>query len=296
MEQKHPHSQDRIQILTTLNENYLPRLQVLLTSIYVTQPEDKADIWLIHSGLTDEALSSIRRQCRLFGFGFYPVMADSSAFTNAPVSTQYPREMYYRLLAAQLLPDSLHRVLYLDPDILVINSLRPLWETDLKGNLFAAAAHTGKTELANNINQLRLGTNHNYYNSGVLLMDLERARKEIHAEELFSYVKGHAKELLLPDQDVLNAMYGRRILEIDDSIWNYDARNYNNYLLRSAGVCDMDWVMENTAVLHFCGRAKPWQKGYIHRFGILYKHYMALTAKAVQAAAEKDGKRSKLST
>ena len=132
--------------------------------------------------------------------------------------------------------------------------------------------------------------------SGVLLMDLERARKEIHAEELFSYVKEHAKELLLPDQDVLNALYGRRILEIDDSIWNYDARNYNNYLLRSAGVCDMDWVMENTAVLHFCGRAKPWQKGYIHRFGVLYKHYMALTAKAVQAAAEKDGKRSTLST
>ena len=103
-------------------------------------------------------------------------------------------------------------------------------------------------------------------------------------------------ELLLPDQDVLNALYGRRILEIDDSIWNYDARNYNNYLLRSAGVCDMDWVMENTAVLHFCGWAKPWQKGYIHRFSILYKHYMALTARTVQAAAERDSKRSNLST
>ena len=37
-------------------------------------------------------------------------------------------------------------------------------------------------------------------------MDLERARKEIHAEELFSYVKEHAMELLLPDQDVLNAL------------------------------------------------------------------------------------------
>ena len=130
MEQKHPHSQDRIQILTTLNENYLPRLQVLLTSMHVTQPEYKTDVWLIHSGLSDEDLSRIRCQCRLFGFGFYPVTADSSAFTNAPVSTQYPREMYYRLLAAQLLPDSLHRILYLDPDILVINSLRPLWEAD----------------------------------------------------------------------------------------------------------------------------------------------------------------------
>lgn len=277
MEQKDTYIHDKIQILTTLNENYLPRLQVLLTSIFLSQPGDIPDIWLIHSGISDESLSSVRRQCSLLGFGFHSVLADRSAFTDAPVSAQYPREMYYRLLAAQLLPGSLQRILYLDPDILVINPLRSLWEADLAGHLFAAAAHTGKTELANNINQLRLGTDHNYYNSGVLLIDLEHARKEIHAEEIFNYVKEHAKELLLPDQDVLNVMYGSRIREIDDSIWNYDARNYNTYLLRSAGVCDMDWVMKNTSILHFCGRSKPWQKGYIHRFGILYKHYMALT-------------------
>lgn len=35
--------------------------------------------------------------------------------------------------------------------------------------------------------------------------------------------------------------------------------------------------MAHTAVLHFCGKAKPWRRGYLHRFGILYKHYMELT-------------------
>lgn len=269
----------RIQILTTLNQNYLPRLQVLITSLYINQPGEQLDIWLMHSGIPEEALAPVSRQCQAFGFGFYPVEIDGSAFTDAPVSSQYPREMYYHLLSGQFLPERLHRILYLDPDILVINSLRPLWETDMQGHLFAAAAHTGKTELANNINQLRLGTDHNYYNSGVLLIDLDRARQEIRAEELFEYVREHAKELLLPDQDILNAVYGSHTLEIDDSIWNYDARNYNNYLLRSAGMCDMDWVMQNTAVLHFCGRSKPWQKGYIHRFGLLYKHYEELTRK-----------------
>ena len=142
---------------------------------------------------------------------------------------------------------------------------------------------TEKTELANNINQLRLGTDHNYFNSGVLLIDLKRGRNEIHSEEMFRYVRDHAKELVLPDQDILNAVYGRRILEVDDSMWNYDARNYNNYLLRSAGVCDMNWVMQNTSILHFCGRSKPWQKGYIRRFGILYKHYEAITERIAGA-------------
>ena len=178
-------AQDPIQLLVTLNENYLPRLQVVLTSIYISQPEDKPDIWLLHSGIADRALDPVRQQCEIFGFGFHPVMVDGSAFTNAPVSRQYPREMYYRLLAADFLPGELKRVLYLDPDTLIINPLRPLWETDLRGHLFAAAAHTGKTELANNINQLRLGTDHNYFNSGVLLIDLRKARNEIIAEEVF---------------------------------------------------------------------------------------------------------------
>lgn len=287
MEQIKEKQQNRIQILTTLDQNYLPRLQVLLTSVYLNNPGEQADIWLMHSRIPAEALEPVSELCRLFGFGFSAVQIDGSSFQGAPVSRQYPKEMYYRLLASQFLPEDLHRIIYLDPDILVINSLRPLWDMDMEGNLFAAASHTGMTELANNINQIRLETDHDYYNSGVLLMDLDRARDEISAQEIFDYVKEHGKELLLPDQDVLNALYGRRTIDLDDAVWNYDTRNYNTYLLRSTGVCDMDWVMKNTSVLHFCGRSKPWQKGYIHRFGILYKHYMELTRRYI-SCTERD--------
>lgn len=62
---------------------------------------------------------------------------------------------------------------------------------------------------------------------------------------------------MLPDQDILNALYGNRILEIDDAIWNYDARNYSSYLMRSYGQDDIQWVMQHTSILHFCGKAKP---------------------------------------
>ena len=37
--------------------------------------------------------------------------------------------------------------------------------------------------------------------------------------------------------------------------------------------------MAHTAVLHFCGKRKPWNKAYVGRFGVLYKHYMQLTAR-----------------
>ena len=202
---------------------------------------------------------------------------DASLFDGAPVTEQYPREMYYRLLAGELLPKDVPRVLYLDPDTLVINPLRPLWELDMRFAMFAAAAHTGKTELANNVNRLRLGTDHDYYNSGVLLMDLRRCREEISPGELFDFVREHRHELFMPDQDLLNAMYGDRILPLNDAVWNYDARNYNNYMLRSAGEQNARWVMDNTAILHFCGKAKPWKPNYIYRFGMLYVHYASLS-------------------
>ena len=50
---------------------------------------------------------------------------------------------------------------------------------------------------------------------------------------------------------------GTGFCPLDDVIWNYDARNYSSYLMRSMGEADLPWVMRHTAVLHFCGKGKP---------------------------------------
>lgn len=271
-----------MELLVTVNKNYIFPLQIMLTSLYINNPGERFHLYLIHSGLKEEEMEPLKRQCNLLSYRLFCIRAEEGCFREAPITKQYPREMYYRLFAPFLLPEHLKRILYLDPDILVINSLLPLWNTDMEGKLFAAAAHTGKTNLANNINQVRLGTDNKYYNSGVLLINLEQARQEIRPEEIFQYSQAHARELLLPDQDILNAVFGSRTLELDDYLWNYDARNYSTYLLRSGGACNMDWVMSHTGILHFCGKSKPWQSGYIHRFGILYKHYIQLNRRLNQ--------------
>lgn len=267
---------DTITLLATLNENYIHQFQVFLTSVYWNNPKETFEICLLHNGISDSVLDPIHRQCQSFHYIFHPVHVDNNLFSDAPVSKQYPKEMYYRLLAGQFFP-KYKRMLYMDPDILIINPLRPLWEKELSDNLFAAAAHTGKTELANNLNRLRLGTDQDYFNSGVLLINLEQCRKKIDPQILFQYTATHSRELVLPDQDLLNALYGNQILPLEDVLWNYDARNYNTYLFSSGGKYNIKWVMEHTSVLHFCGRSKPWKSGYIYRFGLLYQHYEQIT-------------------
>ena len=269
--------QQPIELLFTLDENYLPRLEVVFTSLFASNPGEAFRAHVIHRGIPEAKLAVLAERSAPLGIEVVPQQVDEALFADAPTTDRYPEEMYYRLLAGQLLPTSLTRVLYIDPDVLIINPLRPLWEVKLGRKLFAAAAHVARpavSDITENVNNVRLGTEGRYFNSGVLLMDLERARTAVEPAVVFEYARDHTLPLLLPDQDILNALYGSRILEVDELRWNYDARQYHSYFLTSQGEADVDWVMHNTSIIHFCGRSKPWDPSYRYRFGVLYKHYM----------------------
>ena len=102
-------------------------------------------------------------------------------FSDFPVTDRYPETIYYRLLAHKYLPNDIKRILYLDADVLCINDLSRLYELDFEGNLYAAASHSGLTNVKNVINNVRLGaeSGESYFNSGVLLMNLEGIRRVV---------------------------------------------------------------------------------------------------------------------
>ena len=197
-------------------------------------------------------------------------------FENAPVILHYTKEMYYRLLAFKFLPRTLERILYLDPDTLIINPIRELYELDMEGYLYAAAYHDLIS--VKQVNKIRLKPYEikAYYNSGVLLMNLKLQREVIKEEDIFNFVEKNRAKLIMPDQDIINALYSKSIKTIDEKLYNYDARYYNYYKLRTDGKWDMDRVINNTVILHFCGRRKPWNKNYSGKFHSLYKHYEKL--------------------
>ena len=161
----------------------------------------------LHSGIPQPKLDKLaQRALEGLGHRLEPVLVDQSLFDSAPVTDRYPQEMYYRLLAAQLLPDTLDRVLYLDPDILVINSLQPLWNTPLGDDLFAAANHVSLGSFATNRGEQDPPWN------GYRLLQLRRP-----ADRPGTLPPGGGPEAgvclcgeapvraVLPDQDVLNA-------------------------------------------------------------------------------------------
>ncbi|RVU53939.1 glycosyltransferase family 8 protein [Anaerosphaera multitolerans] len=264
---------DEIDILVTLDENYMEPLKVMLTSLYYNNPGETFNIWLIHQAISREKLLELNKILNSFNWKLYNEKIDAKLLDGAPTLERYPKEMYFRLLCGQILPKSVKRVLYLDPDILVINPLRELWDLDLEGSMIGAATHTGMTNLTTEINSLRLGTDHGYYNSGVMVIDLEIARSTIKLQDIDDAINKYNAFLILPDQDILNYLYGKYIKEIPEEIWNYDSRKYFSYYTKSFKKHNLQWVMENTSILHFCGRPKPWDPKSDGKFTALYLHY-----------------------
>ena len=265
--------EERMNILVTLDSNYLMPLRVMLKSLFLNNTGEKFNIYLLHTSLNETELKELDRFIRAHGSMLAVIHVDEGCFSDAPVLFHYTKEMYFRLLAYQLLPEYLDRILYLDPDILVLNPIRKLYETDMKGYLYAAAYHD-KISIKE-INRIRLYPYEieAYYNSGVLLMNLDLLRREADEKDIYRFVEENRTKLVMPDQDILNALYSKRIKDLDELYYNYDARYYIHYKLTSNGVFDMDRVINDTVILHFCGKKKPWNKKYTGTFHSLYKHY-----------------------
>ena len=272
---------DEINLLVTLNSGYLDPLKTMLYSVHVNNPDERFRLWLLHASLTEAEVASVRQLTTAFGWALSNERVATDFAAGVPLIKRYPKEMYFRLLSGQILPTTVKRVIYLDPDLLVINPLRPLWTVDLQGHLLAAAVHRGVTGIMDGVNQLRLGTTTSYFNSGVMVMDLDQARAKIRLHDIIATIQKYESDLILPDQDILNFLYGADILEIPEEIWNYDTRKYLSYQTRSLNQHEIHWVIANTAIIHYCGTPKPWELASDSKFTGLFLHYQRLQQRLV---------------
>ena len=207
-----------------------------------------------------------------FGMYFLFIEVKEEEFKEFPISSRYPLEIYYRLFASDLLPKTLDRILYLDVDIVVIQSLRELYNMDFESNLYIASSHVN--ECMTHLNAKRLGLKEDvpYINTGVLLMNLELLRKQLNKQDILNYVNAYKKNLVLFDQDVLTALYGDKTKLVDYRKYNLSERMMNFYNLRNPrSRIDLDWVKKNSVIIHYCGRMKPWNGKYIGCLDCFYR-------------------------
>ena len=153
----------------------------------------------------------------------------------------YTISIFYRLFIAELYPEY-HRAIYLDCDIVVLGDIAELYNKNLKGNIFGAVTD----DVIASVDQFRVYAREGvgvddsrYFNSGMLLMDLDMYRKEEILPKFIKLLTKYNFETAAPDQDYLNVLCKDKILYLEKG-WNrmstdenYDGKlniiHYNNF-------------------------------------------------------------------
>ena len=260
-------------ILLAFNSNYYMPALVLLKSLLVNnQWCREMRIYVLYSDLKPGEIRRFSQVAEESGIAkaiFLPVGTDT--FQDAPLHLKWiSRETYYRLLAQEMLPESVERVLYLDVDMIVMGSLEEFYHQDFEGKLLVACNRygLGGTD-PKRLEQLTLPRDTIYFNAGTLLYDLAGQRQQIDPNILYEYPVLFYQQLKYGDQDVLNAVfYGLTKFA--------DWRVYNCFDSNTTRQRQEDRVRRSCKIFHYNGRGKPWTERYWGRMAWLFWDYAQL--------------------
>ncbi len=224
--------------------------------------EDEMKQMLIKSGKRVDCIETSECQCDV-------------DFTHEHVS----KAALFKFKIADLFPDY-DKILYLDSDMIVLNDLSELYWTDIEGKYGAAVTdyHIAKKGYRG-LSQIK--TKH-YFNSGMLLMNLEEMRKHYLPEKLLSKKKEISKNTVFSfmDQDTFNIICGDKMLLLSVK-YNFlncyyeEMERYEMHKLTGIDFEEICRIYERPTVLHIGGKYKPW-KGILGEKRLLYDKYMLI--------------------
>lgn len=187
-----------------------------------------------------------------------------------------------RLLLDRLLPKNVEKILYLDGDTIVRGSLKELWNSNLHENILGACVEP--TFSKERRKALKHGNNP-YFNAGVLLVDLNRWRKEKIGEQIISYYKKFNGKLFANDQDAINGTLVNKIENLSirynyaNTFYIYPYRAIKKMMYPNYFIDKEDFENSNKfpVIIHYLGEERPWRLGNTHKFRDDYEKYLNLT-------------------
>lgn len=256
---------------------YLPHCAAMLHSLLDRHPD--AHVHFLHDPeMPAGTLAPLARMVAGQGGEFHPHRIPPEWVSGLPRLRAIPPLMWYRIYLPDLLPD-LDRVLYLDCDMLVVDDLAPLWRTPLEGWYVAAVSNVLERDARDWPQRLGMARPEDYFNSGLLLLNLAALRRDGMAARLAAFGRAPGRRLKWPDQDALNALLGERRLPLHPR-WNcQNSLFYYPDARRTFGAEAVAEAVRDPAILHFEGGGivKPWHYLSRHPYRARYLEHRRAT-------------------
>lgn len=200
-----------IPIFFSTDDNYVPFLTVALHSIIENASKEyDYRVIVLNSGIAKENKEKILNlENENFKIEFADVnkkINDITAKLTNGLRDYYSNSIYYRIFIPSLFP-KFKKALYLDADIVVVDDISKLYFEELGENLLGAitddVVNANESFKQYAISVLGIKPE-NYFNSGILVMNLEKFREENVESKFVHLLSKYNFDTIAPDQDYLN--------------------------------------------------------------------------------------------
>lgn len=180
---------------------------------------------------------------------------------------------YFRIFLPKLLP-SIEKVLYIDGDTLCVDSLKEFYDTDLT-EYSCAVVHDENDANKSYFNRLNYNSENGYFNSGVMLINLDWWRKNNVMQKCLDYITAEPDACIWHDQDVLNHVLNGSVLWIDFR-YNYMQGFYfdkSDMCINTKYYNKIDIARNSPCIIHFSSMYKPWHVECNHPLKKKYRDF-----------------------
>jgi lipopolysaccharide biosynthesis glycosyltransferase len=268
----------RLRLACSSTREYSAHSAAMIHSVLEHSGSLDVDITYLHGPTyPDRTAELIRAMVERAGGTISFLRVADDRVTGLRTTGQFPRPMWYRMFLPELLPE-VDKILYLDIDTIAVDSLESLWDIDIADHYLAAVTNVFEPHFAHRPAELGLELDA-YFNSGVVLMNLDRMRRDSVPDALVACALERGEQLLWVDQDALNIVLGGNRLPLHPR-WN--CMNSVLNFPWSAAVFGAEAVAEarrHPGIRHFEGPAtnKPWHYLCDHEGRELYFHHRRST-------------------
>ncbi len=268
-------------VLCTTDERYaMPLAVTLISAVDHLRVGHRLCVYLMDAGLNPETRNRLQSSLSQHPIDLHIMRANASELSELSISHHISHTAYLRLIADRWLPPDLDRVIYLDSDLLVCDSLTELWDLELRDhavlavpdvacpyvdarhgcpNYRKASPYMACLTPVRNHRELGIAAHSLYFNSGVMVMNLRRWRSERLGDRLLDCLRDNRDHVWCWDQYALNVVlagqWGRLPLR-----WNVGSHAFE-YPSIECSPLDVDEFaasLQQPAIWHFTTEIKPW--------------------------------------
>lgn len=264
-----------VAIALSANDFYVPYLGALMCSMRAHfSAEQNYDLLVMQKDISpahQKQLQGLFAEYPNVSLRFVNIRRYEQRFSHLFLRGHFVIETYFRLLMPELFP-TYDKILYIDSDLIVLDDLAKLYNTDIHGYLLAACRDADTAGLYNGFepqkkaymdNILKIKKPYEYFQAGVILFNLDEFRKQYTTDQMLNFALSYKWELL--DQDVLNYLAQGKVKFLPMN-WNvmmdWRGIRISEIISRAPKYLRDEYMKarEDAKIVHYAGPDKPWHQ------------------------------------